>query len=97
MSAEELESVVSGLPPAELARFSQWFEELIADQWEGQIEQDVLAGRLDASINLKSGMGTVSKGSVGQKDLPSLLGSSARCSAMTRFDKTCFFLNPKGS
>lgn len=50
MSIEELESVVSGLPAPELARFSEWFEEFMADQWDRQIEQDVLAGRLDAAI-----------------------------------------------
>ena len=50
MSLEELEAVVSGLPAAELARFSEWFEEFMAGQWDRQIEQDVLAGRLDAAI-----------------------------------------------
>jgi len=50
MSVEELESVVSGLPAADLARFSQWFEEFIADQWDRQIEQDMQAGRLDAAL-----------------------------------------------
>jgi hypothetical protein len=50
MSIEELESFVSGLPAAELARFSQWFEEFMADQWDRQIEQDVTAGRLGAAI-----------------------------------------------
>lgn len=50
MSVEELESVVSGLSAAELARFSQWFEEFMADQWDRQIEQDVLSGRLDATL-----------------------------------------------
>ncbi len=43
MSVEELESVVSGLPPAKLARFSQWFEEFAADQWDRQIEQTMQA------------------------------------------------------
>ena len=38
MSIEELESAVSGLPAAELARFSQWFEEFMAEQWDRQIE-----------------------------------------------------------
>ena len=50
MSIEELESVVSGLSAAELARFSQWFEEFMAEQWDLQIEQDMLAGRLDAAL-----------------------------------------------
>ena len=31
----------------ELAAFSQWFEEFIADAWDRQIEDDVRAGRLD--------------------------------------------------
>ena len=50
MSVEELESVVSKLPPAELSRFSKWFEEFIADQWDRQIEQDELSGRLNDAI-----------------------------------------------
>ena len=50
MSVEELESVVSKLPPSDLARFSEWFEEFIADQWDRQIEEDVLSGRLDGAV-----------------------------------------------
>ncbi len=50
MSIEELESVVAGLSAAELARFSQWFEEFMADQWDRQIEQDMAAGRLDTAL-----------------------------------------------
>lgn len=50
MSVEEIESVVSRLSSAELARFSQWFEEFLADQWDAQIEKDLVAGRLDAAI-----------------------------------------------
>ena len=47
MSVEELEKVVSGLSPAELAQFVQWFEEYLADLWDKQIETDIQAGRLD--------------------------------------------------
>ena len=50
MSVEEIESVVSSLPAAELTRFSQWFEEFMAEQWDRQIEQDMLSGRLDAAL-----------------------------------------------
>ena len=50
MSVEDLEQHVSSLSAAELARFSQWFEEFTADQWDRQIEQDMLAGRLDAAL-----------------------------------------------
>lgn len=49
-SVEELESVVSGLSPAELTRFSRWFEEFVADEWDRQIERDRQAGRLDAAL-----------------------------------------------
>jgi hypothetical protein len=50
MSLEELESVVSGLPDADLSRFSEWFEEFMADQWDRRIERDLAAGRLDATL-----------------------------------------------
>ena len=50
MSIEEIESVVAGLPADELARFSQWFEEFMADQWDRQIEQDMTSGRLDVAL-----------------------------------------------
>ena len=50
MSVEDIKSVVSGLPAAELARFSEWFEEFVAAQWEIQIERDMQAGRLDEAL-----------------------------------------------
>ncbi len=47
MSVKELELAVSKLSSEDLARFSQWFDEFMADQWDNQIEADILAGRLD--------------------------------------------------
>ncbi len=47
MSVEELQAAVAQLPAEELDRFSQWFAEFLADQWDRQIEADILAGRLD--------------------------------------------------
>jgi len=47
MSVEELEVVVSRLSAEELARFSRWFEEFRAQQWDAEIEGDIRAGRLD--------------------------------------------------
>jgi hypothetical protein len=47
MSVEELELVVSRLAADELALFSQWFDEFRAEQWDRQIEADLLAGKLD--------------------------------------------------
>lgn len=49
MSVEELQSAVAQLPAEELDRFSQWFEEFLAEQWDRRIEADVLAGRMDAA------------------------------------------------
>ena len=49
MSIEELQAAVAQLPAKELDRFSQWFEEFLAEQWDQQIEADILAGRLRAA------------------------------------------------
>ena len=49
MSVEELQSAVAQLPAEELDRFSRWFEEFLAEQWDRRIEADILAGRLDAA------------------------------------------------
>jgi hypothetical protein len=49
MSVEELQAAVTQLAAEDLDRFSRWFEEFLADQWDQQIEADILAGRLDAA------------------------------------------------
>ena len=49
MSVQELEQAVTKLSRAELADFSQWLEEYLAEQWDGQIEADILAGRFHAA------------------------------------------------
>lgn len=49
MSVQELEAAVAQLPKEELARFTQWFEEYVADAWDRQIEADALGGRFDAA------------------------------------------------
>jgi hypothetical protein len=49
MSVHDLETAVTQLSKEELARFSQWFEEYVADAWDRQIEADTLAGRFDAA------------------------------------------------
>lgn len=49
MSVQEIETAVTRLSADELARFSQWFEEYVADQWDRQIEADILAGRFDVA------------------------------------------------
>jgi len=49
MSVQEIKSAVAGLSGEELSSFSEWFEEFIAEQWDRQIEADILAGRFDAA------------------------------------------------
>lgn len=49
MSVQELETAVAGLSKDELATFSRWFEEYLADAWDRQIEADIRAGRFDAA------------------------------------------------
>jgi hypothetical protein len=49
MSIEELQAAVAQLPAEELDRFSHWFEEFVAEQWDRQIEADIRAGGLDAA------------------------------------------------
>ena len=50
MSVEEIESAIARLPPSELARLAEWFEEFQARVWDRRIEQDVQTGRLDGLI-----------------------------------------------
>jgi len=47
MTVNHLEKAVSELTPEELAKFTAWFEEFLADQWDRQIEADAAAGKLD--------------------------------------------------
>ncbi len=49
MSVDELQVAITQLPQKELMRFSSWFEEFLADQWDQQIETDLLAGKLEAA------------------------------------------------
>ena len=44
---QKLEQEVRKLAPGELAAFRKWFRDYDSDQWDGQIEQDALTGKLD--------------------------------------------------
>ena len=48
MSITEIKTEIARLPEADLADLARWFEEFQAQAWDAQIEQDILAGRLDA-------------------------------------------------
>ncbi len=49
MNVKELQHTIEHLSKGELDEFSQWFEEYRADQWDAQIERDVLAGKWEAA------------------------------------------------
>ena len=44
---EKLENEVQQLNPDELATFRDWFRKYDADEWDKEVERDILAGRLD--------------------------------------------------
>ena len=44
---EEIETAIAKLPPDELAKLRQWFEEFASQHWDAQIERDAKAGKLD--------------------------------------------------
>ena len=48
MTLNEIEQSIAELPPAELAKFREWFFEFDAKKWDDQIERDVAAGKLDS-------------------------------------------------
>jgi len=46
-TVSEITGAVRQLPKRELARFRKWFAEYDAAAWDGQLDRDVAAGRLD--------------------------------------------------
>ena len=48
MSITEIKTIISQLPPADLADLTEWFEEFQEDAWDRQIANDVKAGRFEA-------------------------------------------------
>lgn len=47
MLLKQLEEQITQLDPEELKQFSAWFEEYMSDEWDRQIERDVVAGKFD--------------------------------------------------
>ncbi|HEX5279111.1 MAG TPA: hypothetical protein VFW28_03440 [Micropepsaceae bacterium] len=57
---EEIEKAVAALPPEQLAKFREWFDQFAGDLFDTKIERDVKAGRLEqlaerALADLRSG------------------------------------------
>ena len=47
MSVREIESAVERLASDQLAAFTKWVEEFVADAWDRKFEADVAGGKLD--------------------------------------------------
>jgi len=47
IAVEEIEKVVSELPPNQLRRFRSWYEKFDSDTWDKQIEEDIASGKLN--------------------------------------------------
>jgi len=45
---EEVEKFVAQLPPDQLRKFRAWYEEFDSNDWDEQIEDDILAGKLNS-------------------------------------------------
>ncbi|MGO9531951.1 MAG: hypothetical protein ACLP3B_12345 [Syntrophobacteraceae bacterium] len=44
---QKLEQEIRKLAPSELSAFRKWFQDHDSDQWDSQIEEDALSGKLD--------------------------------------------------
>jgi len=47
MSVAEIEAAIQTLPKDEFARFNEWYQRYVEEQWDGQIRADAQAGKLD--------------------------------------------------
>jgi hypothetical protein len=48
MTIEDLENAVAKLPPAQFAKFRDWFEAFDAARFDQKIERDAKGGKLDS-------------------------------------------------
>lgn len=46
-TVQEIEQAVAQLSKDQLAEFRAWYEQFNADEWDRQIEEDIVAGKLD--------------------------------------------------
>jgi hypothetical protein len=44
---QEIEAAINSLSPDEYLRLAEWFRELEQTRWDGQIDRDSAAGKLD--------------------------------------------------
>ncbi len=46
-TVEDIQRAITSLPERELVRLREWFEDLDAQIWDGQIEAHIRAGKLE--------------------------------------------------
>jgi hypothetical protein len=47
---QKLEQEIRKLGPSQLSAFRKWFQDYDSDQWDSQIEEDALTGKLDRLV-----------------------------------------------
>jgi len=48
VTIEEIENIIIKLPQEQLKQFRAWYEKFDSDNWDKQIESDIVSGKLDA-------------------------------------------------
>ena len=51
MTVQEIERAIKELPPDDLSKLSEWFEEFEAKAWDAQIEADLRNGKLQSLMD----------------------------------------------
>ena len=51
MTVQEIEKAIKELPPADLSKLSEWFEEFEAQVWDEQIAEDLKNGKLQSLMD----------------------------------------------
>ncbi len=49
-SLVEIETAIKNLPEQDARQLSEWLQAYVADQWDKQIETDLMSGKLDDLI-----------------------------------------------
>ena len=51
LTVEDIENAIAALGPSEFNQLQVWFEKLLAERFDRQIEDDAKAGKLDGLVN----------------------------------------------
>jgi hypothetical protein len=48
VTVEEIENIITQLPQEQLKQFRSWYEKFDSDNWDKQIKNDIISGKLNA-------------------------------------------------